>query len=157
MGNGIEIERKFLVKDTIWKPKNDGLCIRQGYLSVDKERTVRVRIKGEKGYLTVKGITRGISRVELEYEIPVSDAVQMLEGLCLRPLVEKTRYVEEYKGQLWEIDVFQGDNQGLVVAEAELFAEDQVLELPKWAGQEVTGDKRYYNSYLSRQPYKTWT
>ena len=157
MGNGIEIERKFLVKDTIWKPKNDGLCIRQGYLSVDKERTVRVRIKGEKGYLTVKGITRGISRVELEYEIPVSDAVQMLEGLCLRPLVEKTRYVEEYKGQLWEIDVFQGDNQGLVVAEAELSAEDQVLELPKWAGQEVTGDKRYYNSYLSRQPYKTWT
>lgn len=156
MSSGIEIERKFFIDIDSWQPKHDGTSIRQGYLSVDKERTVRVRQKGERGYITVKGATKGFSRVELEYEIPVQDAIQMLDSLCLRPLVEKTRYVEEHEGQKWEIDVFHGDNDGLVIAEAELSSEEQELLLPKWITKEITGDKRFYNSYLSQVPYSQW-
>ena len=101
-----EIERKFLIKRELWQPQSPGVEIRQGYLSLDPERTVRVRTKGAKGYLTIKGKNQGISRTELEYEIPYEEASQMLEELCLRPLVEKTRYLEQHGQQLWEIDIF---------------------------------------------------
>ena len=106
-----EIERKFLIKRELWQPQRPGVEIRQGYLSLDPERTVRVRTKGAKGYLTIKGKNQGISRTELEYEIPYEEASQMLEELCLHPLVEKTRYLEQHGQQLWEIDIFAGDNQ----------------------------------------------
>lgn len=151
-----EIERKFLLNRELWRPQNEGIEIRQGYLSLDPERTVRVRIKGGKGYLTVKGKNYGISRTEMEYEIPYEDASQMLDELCLRPLVEKMRYVEKHGCQIWEIDIFSGDNEGLAVAEAELPSEDTALALPDWVLKEVSGDARYYNSSLSNLPYKKW-
>ena len=115
-----------------------------------------MRIKGERGFLTIKGKNHGISRTELEYELPAAEAVQLLDELCLRPLVEKTRYVELYKGQQWEIDIFAGDNEGLAVAEAELTSEEDRLVLPDWAGREVSDDVRYYNSSLIHNPYKNW-
>lgn len=151
-----EIERKFLIKRELWQPQSQGVEIRQGYLSLDPERTVRVRTKGAKGYLTIKGKNQGISRTELEYEIPYEEACQMLEELCLRPLVEKTRYLEQYGQQLWEIDIFAGDNEGLAVAEAELPSEDTALALPIWIDREVSGEARYYNSNLIKLPYKNW-
>ena len=151
-----EIERKFLIKRELWQPQRPGLEIRQGYLSLDPERTVRVRTKGAKGYLTIKGKNQGISRTELEYEIPYEEASQMLEELCLHPLVEKTRYLEQHGQQLWEIDIFDGDNEGLAVAEAELPSEDTALALPIWIDGEVSGEARYYNSSLIKLPYKNW-
>lgn len=151
-----EIERKFLIDRSRWQPQQKGLEIRQGYLSLDPERTVRVRTKGAQGYLTIKGKNQGISRTELEYEIPYEEACQLLDELCLRPLVEKTRYVEKHGRQLWEIDIFSGDNEGLAVAEAELPSEDTVLELPSWITREVSGEARYYNSSLINLPYKKW-
>lgn len=151
-----EIERKFLIKRELWQPKGEGVSIRQGYLSLEPERTVRVRLKGERGFLTIKGKNHGISRMEMEYEIPAKEAAQLLDELCLRPLVEKTRYTESYQGQQWEIDIFAGDNAGLAVAEAELESEAAGLVLPDWAGQEVSGDARYYNSSLIHNPYKNW-
>ncbi|MDY5329891.1 MAG: CYTH domain-containing protein [Anaerovibrio sp.] len=151
-----EIERKFLIKRELWQPQRPGVEIRQGYLSLDPERTVRVRTKGAKGYLTIKGKNQGISRTELEYEIPYEEASQMLEELCLHPLVEKTRYLEQHGQQLWEIDIFAGDNEGLAVAEAELSSEDTALVLPIWIDREVSGEARYYNSSLTRLPYKNW-
>ena len=117
---------------------------------------MRVRTKGAKGYLTIKGKNQGISRTELEYEIPYEEACQMLEELCLRPLVEKTRYLEQHGQQLWEIDIFAGDNEGLAVAEAELPSEDTALALPIWIDREVSGEARYYNSNLIKLPYKKW-
>ena len=151
-----EIERKFLIKRELWQPQRPGVEIRQGYLSLDPERTVRVRTKGAKGYLTIKGKNQGISRTELEYEIPYEEASQMLEELCLHPLVEKTRYLEQHGQQLWEIDIFAGDNEGLAVAEAELSSEDTALVLPIWIDREVSGEARYYNPSLIRLPYKNW-
>lgn len=151
-----EIERKFLIKKELWQPKGEGISIRQGYLSLEPERTVRVRLKGERGFLTIKGKNHGISRTEMEYEIPAGDAAQLLDEMCLRPLVEKVRYTESYQGQQWEIDIFAGDNAGLAVAEAELESEAAELVLPDWAGQEVSGDARYYNSSLIHNPYKNW-
>ena len=151
-----EIERKCLIKRELWQPQRPGVEIRQGYLSLDPERTVRVRTKGAKGYLTIKGKNQGISRTELEYEIPYEEASQMLEELCLHPLVEKTRYLEQHGQQLWEIDIFAGDNEGLAVAEAELPSEDTALALPIWIDREVSGEARYYNSSLTRLPYKNW-
>lgn len=151
-----EIERKFLIKRELWQPQRPGVEIRQGYLSLDPERTVRVRTKGAKGYLTIKGKNQGISRTELEYEIPYEEASQMLEELCLHPLVEKTRYLEQHGQQLWEIDIFAGDNEGLAVAEAELPSEDTALALPIWIDREVSREARYYNSSLMKLPYKNW-
>ena len=156
----VEIERKFLINPAIWQPKDTGVSIRQGYLSLDPYRTVRVRTKeiqeSRIGYLTIKGKTKGISRVELEYEIPFAEASQMLDELCHRPLIEKTRYIEEHNGQVWEIDVFFGDNEGLMVAEAELKDENQLLLLPEWIVQEVSDDERYFNASLIKNPYKNW-
>lgn len=150
-----EIEKKYLVKKELWQPKDEGICIRQGYLSSVKERVVRVRIKGEKGFLTVKGANHGIERLEFEYEIPLADAQAMLE-LCEQPRIEKIRYHEVFAGQLWEIDKFFGANEGLLVAEIELDAAEEEVVLPAWAGKEVSAEERYYNSNLIKRPYEIW-
>ncbi len=151
-----EIERKFLVTGDAWRELAEGTMYRQGYLSTVEDRTVRVRTVGAKGYLTVKGITVGATRTEFEYEIPVADADTMLDELCIRPLIEKTRHKIPFDGLVWEVDEFAGDNDGLVVAEVELSHEDQELRLPNWIGEEVTGDPRYYNANLVVHPYKAW-
>ena len=148
----IEIERKFLVQTDAWRSAaGEGFACRQGYLAADGARTVRVRIMGRVGYLTVKGATSHISRLEFEYEIPVDDAEALL-GLC-ENVVEKTRYLIPHAGMTWELDVFEGANAGLVMAEIELVSEEQGFEKPDWVGEEVSGDKRYYNAQLSRHPY----
>lgn len=152
----VEIERKFLVNKELWQPSGPGVKIRQGYLSLEPERTVRVRTKGEKAYLTIKGKNKGLSRLELEYEIPVAEAEQLLDELCLRPLIEKNRYLEEFQGKIWEIDEFFGDNAGLLVAEVELDKEDAEVATPEWIAAEVSGDSRYYNSSLIQHPYTKW-
>jgi adenylate cyclase len=151
-----EIERKFLVTGTSWRKNAAGRRYRQGYLSSEPERSVRVRIAGRKGLLTIKGISRGASRDEFEYPIPLADAATMLDRLCRRPLIEKIRYKVSHKGLVWEIDVFEGENRGLVVAEVELKSERQKVPLPPWVGREVTRDARYFNSSLARKPFRRW-
>ena len=153
---GKEIERKFLVKNDDWKKLAEGTVYRQGYLSTVKERTVRVRTIGNTGYLTIKGLTIGATRREYEYEISTSDADEMLDELCEKPLIEKKRYKIEFSGLIWEVDEFFGDNKGLVVAEVELSNENQVIRKPLWIGAEVTGDPRYFNSNLTKHPYSKW-
>ena len=151
-----EIERKYLLADDGWRAGATGMLYRQGYLSAAVERNVRIRIIGDRGYLTVKGQAAGITRLEYEYEIPLADAESMLDELCLKPLIEKTRYLAEHAGLTWEIDEFAGDNAGLVVAEVELEHEAQEIALPPWVGREVTDDPRYLNSNLIARPYSTW-
>jgi CYTH domain-containing protein len=151
-----EIERKFLVKSSEYKNLAKGVSYRQGYLSTVKERTVRVRTIADKGYLTIKGITVGASRVEYEYEIPANEADDMLTNLCEKPLIEKNRYKVAQGSLTWEIDEFFGDNDGLVVAEIELESEDQEFAKPSWIGEEVTSDPRYFNSNLTKNPFKNW-
>jgi len=151
-----EIERKFLLKGKDWRVPGTGILYRQGYLSTVPERTVRVRLIRDKGYLTIKGISVGATRAEYEYEIPAEEASEMLDKLCERPLIEKTRYRVEYQGLTWEIDEFDGDNAGLIIAEVELDKEDQAIMLPDWVGKEVTGDRRYYNANLIANPYIGW-
>ncbi|WP_299426602.1 CYTH domain-containing protein [uncultured Meiothermus sp.] len=153
---GTETERKFLVRPSDWKKGAVGMVYRQGYLSTDKARTVRVRVAGEMGYLTIKGMAEGITRLEYEYPIPPTDASELLDQLCLRPLIEKTRYRIEVHGRVWEVDEFAGENQGLVVAEVELESPDHPLELPDWVGEEVTHDPRYLNASLVENPFSTW-
>jgi adenylate cyclase len=152
---GTEIERKFLVVGDGWRAGASGTSYIQGYLSRDVARIVRVRKAGPSAYLTIKGIAEGSSRPEFEYSIPLSDARQLM-GLCLLPLVEKTRYVLKYSGKRWEVDEFHGDNRGLILAEIELSREGEPIEIPPWIGQEVSGDPRYFNSYLSEHPYTQW-
>jgi CYTH domain-containing protein len=151
-----EIERKFLVVGDEWRSGAAGKPFRQGYLSTVKERTVRVRVTGDEALLTVKGITIGASRTEFEYPIPVDDATRMLDELCERPIISKTRFIVEHEGHIWEIDEFAGVNQGLVVAEIELARENEPFELPAWAGEEVTDDPRYFNANLISHPYTEW-
>lgn len=152
-----EIERKFLIRGDAWRlSAGPGTRLRQGYLSTVPERTVRARTSGNQGWLTVKGLSVGAARLEFEYEIPVKDAEAMLDGLCERPLLEKTRYRIEHEGLTWELDEFHGENEGLFVAEVELLREDQPVGLPEWAGVEVTGDPRYYNANLGVSPYRSW-
>jgi adenylate cyclase len=153
---GAEIERKFLVRGNAWKALAAGVRMRQGYLSADPERVVRVRIEGDAATLTIKGRTVGATRGEWEYSIPLADAEELLDRLCPRPLVEKFRHRIEQHGMLWEVDEFLGENAGLVVAEIELRSEDQVFVKPDWVGDEVTGDPRYYNANLLRRPYSAW-
>ena len=153
----MEIERKFLVRGEGWRALGTGVPYRQGYLSLAPERSVRVRLAGDKGYITIKGIMVGASRVEYEYEIPAGEAREMLDNLCERPLIEKTRYRIEYHGLTWEVDEFDGDNAGLIIAEVELDQEDQSVVLPDWVGNEVTGDRRYYNASLITRPYTSWS
>ena len=154
----IEIERKFLVKDNSFMAvaftQNH---IAQGYLSTVPERTVRVRIKGEKGFLTIKGISNetGLSRFEWEKEIPVDEAKELLL-LCEKGVIDKTRYEVKSGHHIYEVDAFNGENEGLLIAEIELGSETETFEKPSWLGEEVTNDKRYYNSYLSNNPYKNW-
>ena len=153
---GREIERKFLVIGDGWREGAVGRLYRQGYLSADPLRTVRVRSDGRSGFLTVKGPNRGAARDEYEYEIPLADAEEMLDRLRTGPLVEKTRYLVPHAGLVWEVDVFEGENRGLVVAEVELEGEDQPVQLPSWIGREVTGDERYYNVNLANNPFRSW-
>lgn len=152
----IEIERKFLVKGNEWRCLGFGKVYRQGYIYTHNQTTVRVRIVGNQGYLTIKGKAIGIGRDEFEYLIPLTDAQEMLEKLCDRPLIEKTRYKIPQGDLVWEVDEFIGENQGLIIAEVELTDEDQKVELPNWIDQEVTGDQRYYNANLVRNPYQNW-
>ncbi|MBN2108436.1 MAG: CYTH domain-containing protein [Deltaproteobacteria bacterium] len=153
---GSEIERKFLVKGDAWKQGASGVRYRQGYLPTADETTVRVRIAGEKAFFTIKSKTEGIARSEYEYGIPVADAESMLSTLCRRPLIEKTRYQVMHAGRLWEIDVFEGENEGLVLAEVELPDAGVAVKLPDWVGTEVSADPKYYNASLNRYPYTKW-
>ena len=153
---GIEIERKFLLNGDAWRGLAEGTRYRQGYLNSAKERIVRVRTIDDKGFLTIKGITSGATRVEYEYEIPEKDATAMLDDLCEKPIIEKNRYKIDYAGFTWEVDEFFGENQGLVVAEVELESEDQAFEKPEWIGAEVTSDPKYFNSNLIINPFTKW-
>ncbi|MBK1830747.1 CYTH domain-containing protein [Verrucomicrobiaceae bacterium R5-34] len=148
-----EIERKFLLHGEF--PRENGVEMVQGYLCKDIDRTVRIRLEGERAVLTIKGRTSGISRPEYEYEIPADEAQELL-GMAVGPLVEKTRYYHRRGGHVWEIDVFKGDNAGLAVAEIELGSEDEPFEKPAWVGNEVSGDSRYANSALSVRPFTQW-
>jgi adenylate cyclase len=151
-----EIERKFLVKGDAWKKAAKGIAYRQGYLSSVKERIVRVRTEEKKGFLTIKGITKEVSRSEFEYEISVVDANIMLDEICEKPLIEKKRYKIAVGVLVFEVDEFFGENEGLIVAEVELKDERQKVDLPDWIGAEVSGDPRYFNSNLIRHPFKKW-
>ena len=153
-----EIERKFRVKEESAAAWRNAPCseIRQGYLSMDKERIVRVRIAGDEAFLTIKGATREASRAEYEYPVPVADASEMLDSLCVRPLIEKRRYQVAHQGNLWEVDEFSGENAGLTIAEIELENPGQVFARPAWVDEEVTDDSRYYNASLVRHPYSRW-
>jgi adenylate cyclase len=151
-----EIERKFLVKSNEWREGNKAVRSCQGYLPSGDGCTVRVRLKGEQAFLTIKGNSEGITRLEYEYEIPVAEAKEILAKLCLQPYVEKNRYDVMYAGIKWEVDEFLGDNEGLVVAEVELESEDQQIALPPWIGEEVSRDPRYRNVNLVKHPYSQW-
>lgn len=153
---GTEIERKFLVQGDRWRSLGIGTRYRQGYIASSKERTVRVRVAGEQGYLTIKGASSGIARAEFEYPIPLEDAELMLDTLCDRPLIEKTRYRIPDGNVVWEVDEFAGENQGLIVAEVELTGADQAIDLPDWIGEEVSHDPRYYNASLAKHPFTRW-
>lgn len=152
-----EIERKFLVKSDDWRREVKPLHTSQGYLCSAEQSTVRVRIMGEKAYLTVKGKNKGLSRSEYEYEIPVDDAHEMLTTLCQQPYIEKNRYHVEYAGMTWEVDEFLKENQGLVVAEVELESEEQRVELPPWVAEDVSHDPKYLNVNLMKYPFSRWS
>jgi adenylate cyclase len=154
---GREIERKYLVRDESWRRDADqGVRYRQGYLSLEPGRSVRVRQAGDLGFLTIKGPSEGAGRDEFEYPIPLADAEHLLNRLCIQPLIEKTRYTIQHSGWKWEIDEFAGENRGLIVAEIEIPDERQTFDKPGWAGEEVTHDRRYYNSQLVLHPYPEW-
>jgi adenylate cyclase len=153
----VEIERKFLVVGEGWRTLGTGTVYRQGYLAAEPDRTVRVRVAGDRAFLTIKGKSEGIARLEYEYPIPVTEAEEMLLHLCLRPLIEKTRYTLPLADVVWEVDEFVGENQGLILAEVELTHPEQIVALPDWIGQEVSDDPRYFNAYLSRHPFSTWS
>lgn len=154
---GTEIERKFLVRDERWRDTaRDVERYRQGYLASAPQCSIRVRLAGERGYLNIKSATLGVRRSEYDYEIPADEARQLLDELCTGPLIDKHRYLVDYGGHTWEIDVFEGDNAGLVVAEIELDSEDEAFERPPWLGDEVSDDPRYYNVSLVQHPFKDW-
>ena len=153
-----EIERKFLLVSDAWRALiSRSEFFRQGYLSSSKRASVRVRIADDTATLNIKGMTLGVQRPEYEYEIPLPDATELLDQLCERPLIEKTRHFVELGGKLWEIDEFHGDNAGLIVAEVELDAPDDVIPMPAWAGADVSHLERYYNVRLTQYPYSQWS
>lgn len=154
--NRIEIERKFLVKNNDWQHGSHGVVYQQGYLSTESPRTVRIRLEGKVGKLAIKGKKKGISGDEFEYDIPAKDAKYMLRNLCKQPIILKKRYKIHYKGMIWEVDVFEGENKGLVIAEVELSSPDQKIKIPKWIGKEVTRDRRFRNSNLITHPFSMW-
>ena len=148
-----EIERKFLIHKELFKPKDEGELIAQGYLSDDP--TIRVRIKKDRGFLTIKSKTIGISRNEYEYEIPKNDAEELLK-ICEPSIIVKRRYIIEEKNSCWEVDIFEGDNEGLIIAEIELKSEEEEFYKPNWIAEEVSFDEKYFNSNLSKNPFKNW-
>ena len=153
---GVEIERKFLLKNEAWRAVvSKKTAIKQGYLNSHKERTVRVRIYGNQGILTIKCKTQQMTRPEFEYEIPVTEALELIK-LCEQPIIEKTRFEVAINGKTWEIDEFYGQNKGLIVAEIELSSETETVVMPDWIGAEVTQDIRYYNSSLIAHPFENW-
>ncbi len=153
----IEIERKFLVTNDNWRSLAQGKLHQQGYISTaDKLTSILVRIISNEAYLTIKSKTEGISRNEFEYPIPLEDAKIMLNTLCDRPLIEKIRYKITQDNLIWEIDEFQGENKGLIIAEVELQNENQTINIPDWVGEEVSHDPKYYNVNLTKHPYQTW-
>lgn len=156
MSDIIEIERKFLVDPAVWENQGEPLVIRQGFLATTEKLVCRVRQKGEKFYLSVKADLDGFIRHDFEYEIPARDGRIMLEQHCERAPVEKTRWHVPFAGNIWEVDVFEGANAGLIVAEIELNSADQSFEKPEWAGMEVTDDPRYLNNKLYVTPYSQW-
>ena len=151
-----EIERKFLVRDFSWRNEAEKQLYRQGYILTQNQTSVRIRIVGKQGYLTIKGPNAGLTRLEFEYEIPLADAEGMLTHLCSPPLIEKWRHRLTIGTHLWEIDEFLGDNAGLILAEVELRSETEALTLPPWVGEEVSQDPRYYNVNLAKNPYGNW-
>ena len=152
-----EIERKFLILNQDWQEYTKSeLHIVQGYLATNEFSSTRIRIQNDKANINIKSATLGITRTEFEYSIPVGDARLMLEDLCIKPVIEKTRFTVEHMGHTWEIDVFSGDNEGLIVAEIELSSPDEAFEKPSWIGEEVSNDARYYNACLVNNPYKNW-
>jgi len=153
----VEIERKYLVRNDGWRASGAGIRYRQGYLSTQPGRSVRVRVGAGRGVLTIKGLIVNATRPEYEYPIPVEDANELLNNLCLRPIIEKTRYTIAHEGLLWEIDEFEGVNAGLIIAEVELAEPDQQIRLPDWVGEEVTDDPRYYNACLIANPFTKWS
>jgi adenylate cyclase len=154
---GREIERKFLVTGEGWRKGAKRARLSQGYLLAEKAKSVRVRLEDGRGTLTIKGPSRGAGRAEYEYAIPAKDARELLRDLCEKPLIEKTRWRVRFRGLLWEVDVFEGANRGLVVAEVELSRGGQKVAPPPWAGREVTSDPRYLNANLFKKPYTSWT
>ncbi len=153
---GVEIERKFLLAGDGWRALGAPVLLRQGYLSSDPARVVRVRVEGDRAYMTIKGKSVGATRGEWEYPIPLADANELLERLCEQPIVEKYRRRIDFAGNTWEVDEFLGANQGLVLAEIELGDENQQFDKPEWIGADVTDDRRYYNSNLVRHPFSHW-
>ncbi|MEJ7806702.1 MAG: CYTH domain-containing protein [Telluria sp.] len=153
---GVEIERKFLVTGDAWRTMGKPVLLRQGYLSSDPDRTVRVRVENDGGTVTIKGRSVGATRGEWEYPIPLADANELLDRLCQQPIIEKYRRRIEFDGNIWEVDEFLGANAGLVVAEIELASEDQAFEKPDWIGDDVTHDRRYFNSSLIHHPFSGW-
>ncbi|CAG1023386.1 Inorganic triphosphatase [Patescibacteria group bacterium] len=152
-----EIEHKFLLANDDWRGEvSHSVCYRQGYLSSQPTSSIRVRISDNQAWLNIKSATIGTHRQEFEYEIPKADADEILNHLCKKPLIEKTRYFVEHQGHTWEIDVFEGDNQGLIVAEIELSEVGENFAKPSWLGEEVTHDLRYYNNNLANTPYTSW-
>jgi adenylate cyclase len=152
----VEIERKFLLKRTDFLKKIKGTAVTQAYFSVKNKSTIRIRIHGKKGFITIKGKAKGTVREEYEYEIPLDDAREMILHLCEKPAIEKVRHKIKHRGFTWEVDVFKGENEGLIVAEIELEHPDQKFPKPAWLGKEVTDDKRYRNSRLVINPYMNW-
>jgi adenylate cyclase len=151
-----EIERKFLIdRDKIGTLEN-GYQIKQGYIETVGNKVVRIRVRNQNAFLTIKGENDGIKRLEFEYEIPLNDANEMLEKLCLEPMIEKTRYVLNVGNHVWEIDVFHGQNEGLIVAEIELEDENESFVIPDWVREEVTAELKYHNSHLMLNPYSKW-
>lgn len=153
---GQEIEKKFLISNDNWRELGTGEVYCQGYLSSEKGRTVRIRTIGERGILTIKGPNVDGAKLEYEYDIPISDALEMLETLCHKPLIKKTRYKIRYHDFIWEVDEFSGENEGLLFAEIELESLDQTFDKPDWIGREVTDDSRYYNANLVNNPFSNW-
>ena len=152
----VEIERKFLVDETLLPQLTDGHTIKQGYIQTADRNTVRVRVSDDKAFLTLKSSSTGATRLEFEYPVPLEDAEQMLENLCQKPFIDKKRYLIDHQGHTWELDIFEGENKGLIVAEVELQSEDETFALPEWIEKEVTEDKRYANSNLIANPYVNW-
>ncbi len=153
---GQEIERRFLIDIGKLGVLENGQLIKQGYVLTSNKAVVRVRVKGSEAFITLKGEIKGTTRSEFEYPIPVEDALAIMNELCSGPTIDKTRYVVKNTGHTWEIDIFHGDNEGLVVAEVELEDENEIVEIPDWVTKEITDDMKYYNSNLLDHPFSKW-